>query len=108
MPVQMAEVFQDSDNRTPMIFILTLGADPQNQILRFTQSIKGEDLEGHLHTISLGQGQKDHALKALEVAKENGSWVLLQNCHLYSSFMPTLEEEVLQIQENYENINPDF
>lgn len=51
----MDDIYLDSDYKTPMIFVLTVGADPQSQILKFTQKIKGEDLEGKLYTISLGQ-----------------------------------------------------
>jgi len=40
--------------------------------------------------ISLGQGQGGPALKAVDFASQNGGWVILQNCHLGKSFMPTL------------------
>ena len=33
---------------------------------------------------------------------------MLQNCHLYKSFMPGLEKQVLDITENAGNIHPDF
>ncbi len=87
----MDEVYNDSDFKTPMIFVLTVGADPQSQILKFTQKIKGEDLESKLHTISLGQNQDKIAKAAIAKGKQDGSWVLLQNCHLYKSFMNELE-----------------
>jgi len=35
------------------------------------------DLEGKLHTISLGQGQDKLAIESLEKGKQDGSWVLL-------------------------------
>lgn len=44
-----------------------------------------------MRTISLGQDQGPKAEKAIEEAKLKGGWVLLQNCHLYPSWMPKLE-----------------
>jgi len=34
---------------------------------------------------------------------ENGTWVLLQNCHLSKSFMPTLERLLENPSENWHN-----
>lgn len=51
-----------------------------------------------MKVISLGQGQGPKAERCISDARKHGHWVLLQNCHLYPSWMQQLE----QICENME------
>lgn len=44
--------FEDSDSRTPLIFLLTAGADPMACLLRFAEERRAGD--GTLHIVSLG------------------------------------------------------
>jgi dynein heavy chain len=51
-------------------------------------------------SLSLGQGQSEKAKEAILLAQDQGTWVVLQNCHLAPSFMPTLDGIIEQITED--------
>ena len=84
------EIYATSDYKTPLIFILSTGADPTSSLLKFA-SERGRQLS----VISLGQGQGKKAEKLITRAKGEGNWVLLTNCHLAKSWMPSLEKIVM-------------
>ncbi|CAM39593.2 putative dynein heavy chain [Leishmania braziliensis MHOM/BR/75/M2904] len=87
----LMDAYKDSDCLTPLIFINSAGSDPMNDLLRFAETMR---MSKRLEKVSLGQGQGKKAEELIRVAREKGQWVLLQNCHLASSWMPTLESIV--------------
>ncbi|KPA79969.1 putative dynein heavy chain [Leptomonas pyrrhocoris] len=90
-PFDLVTSFRDSSPSVPLIFILSQGADPYDDWKRFADA---QNMSKKLYDISLGQGQGPRAERMMSDAMENGSWVLLQNCHLATSWMPTLERIV--------------
>ncbi|EGR31243.1 hypothetical protein IMG5_115030 [Ichthyophthirius multifiliis] len=102
----MEEVYKDTDFKTPLIFILSQGADPLLNLLRFSKDMKVS--QEKLSIISLGQGQGPIAQKSIENGIKNGSWVILQNCHLGKSFMPTLEQLILNFNDQNQEFSPEF
>lgn len=53
---RLEDVFPDTTARTPIIFVLSTGADPTEMLQRFAET-KGWAPGVRLHMISLGQGQ---------------------------------------------------
>lgn len=95
-------IYNQSTEYTPMVFILSPGADPALDI-----QVLGEELgfAGNLFkTVSLGQGQGPLAMQLLETGAARGHWVLLQNCHLLISWLRDLEK----VLETMHKVNPAF
>lgn len=51
--VSMDIIYGDSDHKTPVIFILSQGADPTTQLYKFA---KDKEFDSKIQGISLGQG----------------------------------------------------
>ena len=93
----LSELYRDSNPSTPIVFILSSGADPSFALSKFGASM-GRESGDRLHIISLGQGQGPIAESTLSSSIKNGDWVCLQNCHLAKSWMPRLEQMVEELQ----------
>jgi dynein heavy chain len=53
----MKDIWKDSDQRTPIIFVLSPGADPTASLLKFKSELNKNGANIDLEIISLGQGQ---------------------------------------------------
>mmetsp|Transcript_24429 Transcript_24429/g.96934 ORF Transcript_24429/g.96934 Transcript_24429/m.96934 type:complete len:2723 (+) Transcript_24429:2309-10477(+) len=87
-PFNLAECFRDSSATTPLLFVLTKGSDPTKAFAEFCESVK---FDKKIKKLSLGQGQGSKASRMIEEATQKGSWVYLQNCHLFVSWLVILE-----------------
>jgi dynein heavy chain len=85
-PFDLAGSYVESSNVAPLIFILSPGADAFGALNKYALE-KGVEV----NCISLGQGQGPKAEKLMDEATKAGTWVLLQNCHLATSWMPKLD-----------------
>jgi dynein heavy chain len=101
-PVTLEKLHADSNSRMPIIFVLSQGADPTNSLMKFAREAGMGD---RIENISLGQGQGPKAQHYLEKAKHSGDWLLLNNCHLAKSWMPTLEKLVENLREEAECVD---
>ncbi|KAF4132123.1 Dynein heavy chain C-terminal domain [Phytophthora infestans] len=80
-------VYQEMRAETPVLYLLSPGADPTESIEQLARRKRQS-----VTTISMGEGQEVVAARTVASAMLNGSWVLLQNCHLGLNYMDTLCE----------------
>jgi len=98
-------IYRETAPQTSCFFYLFAGADIVGDLDPLLRK-KGFTVEnGQFINISMGQGQEPVAEKALERCMKEGGWVFLQNIHLMSLWVKTLERKLEQAQEG---ANPDF
>jgi len=95
-PIDYEKIYKQSTEKTPIIFILSPGADPQNEVQRLVES-HGPGM-GKFKFLALGQGMGDQAKEFIESGAIRGWWVMLQNCHLLTSWLATLEATIEGLQ----------
>jgi dynein heavy chain len=89
-------IFEQSTPSSPVVFILSPGADPQSDLQKLAENL---GFGGNkLKFLSLGQGQAPIALQLLETAVARGQWLMLQNCHLLVGWLRTLEKVLEKIE----------
>ncbi|XP_064611990.1 dynein axonemal heavy chain 5-like isoform X2 [Liolophura sinensis] len=89
--LDLERMWEESDNRNPMICLLSMGADPTPNIEGLAKKHKLE-----MRNISMGQGQEVHARRLLSQGTQNGGWLLLQNCHLSLDFVDEVMDYIIE------------
>ncbi|CAG9558495.1 unnamed protein product [Danaus chrysippus] len=79
--LNLEKTWEESEPRTPLICILSIGSDPSTQI---SSLAKSKDIV--IKAVSMGQGQEIVARKMISDSMNEGGWVLLQNIHLSLPF----------------------
>ncbi|CAI9163741.1 unnamed protein product [Rangifer tarandus platyrhynchus] len=92
--VEFSKSYEESSPSTPIFFILSPGVDPLKDVEALGKKLGFTIDNGKLHNVSLGQGQEVVAENALDMAAENGHWVILQNIHLVARWLSTLDKKL--------------
>lgn len=123
--VSLDSVFDQSTPFSPIVFILSPGADPAGELGKLAE-IKGYG-GNRFKFLAMGQGQEkvspllfwvggiereiavispplQLALQLLETASTRGHWLMLQNCHLLIRWLQQLEKAL----EKMTKPHPDF
>ena len=103
-------IFEQSTSTTPVIFVLSPGSDPTGDIQKLaerkcqtserlmrtitSENGSADEEQRALRILAMGQGQEKVALQALHTAQHQGTWLLLQNCHLLLPFLNDLEKDL--------------
>jgi dynein heavy chain len=95
-------IFRQSTALSPVVFILSPGADPQSNLQALAQ--QQGFFPQKFKSLALGQGQNKPAERLLEMGCHRGHWVVLSNCHLLARWLKTLEKLLLGITKPH----PDF
>ncbi|TPX32194.1 hypothetical protein SmJEL517_g04664 [Synchytrium microbalum] len=94
-PLTFPQLHEESTSHEPILFITTPGADPSEELRAYAVTAVGE---ASFKSIAMGQGQGDVAIKLLRDAASKGGWILLQNIHLVTSWIPSLMQELATLQ----------
>jgi dynein heavy chain len=78
--VNYSTLVDSSTPTTPVLFILSPGDE------------SGGGRSDRVRSIALGQDQDEPATQMLQQGASRGHWVILQNCHLLTSFLKDLEK----------------
>ncbi|XP_018911445.2 dynein axonemal heavy chain 5 [Bemisia tabaci] len=95
--LDLERTWSESEPRTPLICILSIGSDPSPQV---TSLAKAKEIP--LRAVSMGQGQELAARKMIADSMQFGGWVLLQNIHLSLPFCNEAMDALLDTENVHE------
>lgn len=96
-PFDLGAGYRDSSCTTPLLFVLTPGADAMTELIRVAEEL---GMDNKLASVSMGQGQGPIAERTISEAIDKGGWVALENLHVMPSWFEMLEKIV-------EDLHPD-
>jgi len=96
------KIYKQSTERTPIVFILSPGADPSSEVARLAEEMGFG--ANRFSDMALGQGAEKQAKENIERGAVRGHWVMLQNCHLLTKWLKTMGA----IIENLQKPSKDF
>lgn len=101
------EVYEESNEASPIFFVLFPGVDPTPSVEEHFEHIKAASSNKNLAftNISMGQGQEDVARLEIERCSKEGGWLFLQNVHLMQAWLKDLE---LKLEEVTPTANKEF
>uniref|UniRef100_A0A672ZPD5 Dynein, axonemal, heavy chain 11 n=1 Tax=Sphaeramia orbicularis TaxID=375764 RepID=A0A672ZPD5_9TELE len=89
--LEFDRLYEDSSPSNPVFFILSPGVDPLKDVEKLGLKLGFCIDQGTLHNVSLGQGQEEVAERVVRNSSQLGHWVILQNVHLVSRWLPSLD-----------------
>ncbi|CAG0883700.1 unnamed protein product [Cyprideis torosa] len=103
-PLSLNRILQTSRPTEPVLFLITTGADPSQEIREMARHHFGnQSINEKYFAIAMGQGQAELTLKKLEECASQGLWLCLQNLHLVTAWLPTLYAELMKLNNPHEN-----
>ena len=100
----MQEVYDESNEQSPIFFVLFPGVDPTPAVEELGQKYGITAGKGFMN-LSMGQGQEDLAKNEIIKAANEGTWIFLQNVHLMQAWLKDLE---LRLEEVCPTANKKF
>jgi len=91
----IVDIYEESSNRKPVLYLLTAGSDPSFSIDELAKKKKKYPTD----KVSMGEGQEKVAREKNNNAFLTGGWVVLQNSHLGIGYMNELEDVILKTPE---------
>jgi len=87
--LDLAETYKDSSPLTPLIFVLSPGVDPTENLRKLAKEVS---MDEKFFSVALGQGQEKKATSLIREGIQRGHWVFLANCHLMTKWLPDLDK----------------
>ncbi|BES91272.1 dynein heavy chain [Nesidiocoris tenuis] len=97
--IDFEQSYEEMSSTVPIFFILSPGVDPTRDVEKIGKKLGFTTERKNLLNVSLGQGQERIAEIAIEKGSKIGYWVVLQNIHLVTNWLPILDKKMEIAQE---------